>query len=39
MDKFDLTKFMTENRMTRNSKTMDESSFGAIPGSGAGTSY
>ena len=39
MDKFDLTKFMTENRMTKNSKTMAESSFGAIPGSGAGTSY
>jgi len=39
MDKFDLTKFMTENRMTKNSKTIAESSFGAIPGSGAGTSY
>jgi hypothetical protein len=39
MDKFDLNKFLTENRMTKNSKTIAESSFGAIPGSGAGTSY
>lgn len=39
MDKFDLTKFMIENRMTKNSKVIAESDFSDVPGSGTGGNY